>query len=54
MDRRWVTHKELWAQYYLTHIKIIKPATSIGVSNLKYKIEKATLAMFGNNVKRPS
>ena len=31
--------------------KIIKPATRIGVSNLKYEIEKANLAKFGNNVK---
>ena len=31
--------------------KIINPDTRIGVSNLKYEIEKATLAKFGNNVK---
>ena len=30
---------------------IIKPATKIGVSNLKYDIEKTTLAKFGNVVK---
>ena len=30
---------------------IINPATRIGVSNLKYEIEKATLAKFGNNLK---
>ena len=29
---------------------IINPATRIGVSNLKYEIEKATLAKFVNNV----
>ena len=38
-------------QLYLPHIKIINPATSIGVSNLKDEIEKATLSKFGNNVK---
>ena len=32
-------------------LKIINPATSIGVSNLKDEIEKATLSNFGNNVK---
>ena len=32
-------------------LKIIKPATRIGVSNLKDEIEKATLAKFGNNEK---
>ena len=31
--------------------KNIDPATRIGVSNLKYEIEKATLAKFVNNVK---
>ena len=31
--------------------KIINPNTSIGVSNIKYKIDKSTLAKFGNNVK---
>ena len=31
--------------------KIINPDTSIGVSNLKYEIEKTTIAKFGNNVK---
>ena len=31
--------------------KIINSNTSIGVSNLKYEIEKANLAKFGNNVK---
>ena len=31
--------------------KIISIDTSIGVSNLKYDIEKATLAKFLNNVK---
>ena len=32
-------------------LKIINPATTIGVSNLQYKIEKSNLAKFGNNVK---
>ena len=31
--------------------KIINSATSIGVSNLKYEIEKATLANFGGKIK---
>ena len=31
--------------------KNINPATRIGVSNLKYEIEKSTLAKFGNNAK---
>ena len=31
--------------------KIFKPAKRIGVSNLKYEIEKSTLTKFGNNVK---
>ena len=31
--------------------KSTNPATSIGISNLKYEIDKATLANFGNNVK---
>ena len=31
--------------------KTIKPSTRIGVYNLKYEIEKSTLANFGNNVK---
>ena len=31
--------------------KRINPATRVGVSNLKYDIEKAALAKFGNNVK---
>ena len=31
--------------------KSINPDTSIGVSNLKYEIEKSTLSKFGNNVK---
>ena len=32
-------------------LKSIKPATRIGVSNLKYEIDKATLSKFGINVK---
>ena len=32
-------------------LKIINPATSIGVSNRKGKIEKSTLSKFGNNIK---
>ena len=32
-------------------LKIINPATRIGVSNLKDEIEKSTLAKFGNNIK---
>ena len=32
-------------------LKGINPATSIGVSNLNYEIDKATIAKFGNNVK---
>ena len=32
-------------------LKSINPDTSIGVSNLKYEIEKGTLANFVNNVK---
>ena len=32
-------------------LKSIKPATIIGVSNLKYEIDKAILANFGSNVK---
>ena len=32
-------------------LKIINPATRIGVSNLKYDIQKATLDKFVNNVK---
>ena len=32
-------------------LKIINPATRIDVSNLKYEIEKATLAKFGNDLK---
>ena len=32
-------------------LKIINTDTRIGFSNLKYEIEKATLAKFGNNVK---
>ena len=32
-------------------LKSINPAIRIVVSNLKYKIEKSTLAKFGNNVK---
>ena len=35
--------------YFL--FKSINPATRIGVSNLKDKIEKITLAKFGINVK---
>ena len=31
--------------------KSINPDIMIGVSNLKYEIDKATLAKFGNNVK---
>ena len=31
--------------------KITNPAKRIGASNLKYEIEKSTLAKFGNNVK---
>ena len=31
--------------------KIINTDKSIGVSNLKYEIEKSTLAKFGNNIK---
>ena len=31
--------------------KIINTSTRIGVSNLKYETDKATLAKFGNNVK---
>ena len=31
--------------------KSTKSATRIGVSNLKYEIEKSTLSKFGNNVK---
>ena len=32
-------------------LKSIKPATIIGVSNLKYEIDKASLAKLDNNVK---
>ena len=32
--------------------KKTKPATSIGVSKLKYEIYKSTLTKFGNNVKK--
>ena len=32
--------------------KIINAVKSIGDSNLKYEIEKATLANFGSNIKR--
>ena len=32
-------------------LKSVNPSTSIGVSNRMYKIEKSTLAKFGNNVK---
>ena len=31
--------------------KSINPATKIGVSKLKYEIEKETVTKFGNNVK---
>ena len=33
-------------------LKIINPNKSIGVSNLKDEIEKATLAKFVNNIKQ--
>ena len=32
-------------------LKRINQATIIGVSNLKYEIEKATLVKYGNNIK---
>ena len=31
--------------------KSINPDTSIGVSSLKYEIDKSTIVKFGNNVK---
>ena len=31
--------------------KSINPATSIGILNVKYDIEKSTLGNFGNNIK---
>ena len=36
--------------FYLI-FKNINPDARIGVSNLKYDIEKSTLAKFGNNIK---
>ena len=37
--------------YDLPSIKNTNLATIIGVTNLKYKIDKITLAKFGNNAK---
>ena len=51
----WIGDRSLKSNYGSTMIyllfKNINPYTRISVSNLKDKIEKATLSKFGNNVK---
>ena len=44
----WGFHKELWTHSDLSSIKSINQATRFGISKLRYKIEKATLAKFEN------
>ena len=51
MDRLWVLISNDGPTMIYIVSKSINPATRIGVSNLKYEIEKATLAKFGKNVK---
>ena len=50
-DSGWFIINDEPAMTYLL-LKIINPNKSIGVSNLKDEIEKATLAKFVNNIKQ--
>ena len=50
-DDAWVLVMNYGPTMLYLILKFINPASRIGVPNLKYEIDKVTLAKLGNNVK---